>query len=88
MEERRTAELVARKLEEWGLEVHRNIGSTGVVGVLRRGAGQASIGLRCDMDALPMQETSGLPHASRHPGRMHACGRSCTTRRTTSTTRS
>ena len=53
-EEKRTAALVAGKLREWGLEVHEGIGGTGVVGVLRRGNGQASIGLRCDMDALPM----------------------------------
>jgi len=74
MEEFRTAELVARKLEEWGLEVHRGIGITGVVGILRNGNGQASVGLRADMDALPMQETTGLPYASTVPNRMHACG--------------
>ena len=59
LEERRTAEIVARKLESWGLQVHRGIGRTGVVGVLRRGNGQAAIGLRVDMDALPMQEATG-----------------------------
>jgi amidohydrolase len=74
MEEFRTAELVAAKLEEWGIEVHRGVGNTGVVGVLRNGNGQASVGLRADMDALPMQEVTGLPHASQTPGRMHACG--------------
>jgi hippurate hydrolase len=74
LEEYRTADLVARKLEEWGIEVHRGVGKTGVVGVLRNGNGQASVGLRADMDALPMQEATGLPHASRTPGRMHACG--------------
>ena len=72
--EHRTAALVAGKLREWGLEVHEGIGGTGVVGVLRRGNGQASIGLRCDMDALPMQEATGLPHASANAGRMHGCG--------------
>ncbi len=74
LEERRTAEIVARKLESWGLQVHRGIGRTGVVGVLRRGNGQAAIGLRVDMDALPMQEATGLDYASRNAGRMHACG--------------
>ena len=74
LEEYRTADLVARKLEEWGIEVHRGVGKTGVVGVLRNGNGQASVGLRADMDALPMQEATGLPHASQNPNRMHACG--------------
>jgi hippurate hydrolase len=74
LEEYRTADLVARKLEAWGIEVHRNVGKTGVVGVLRNGNGQASVGLRADMDALPIQEASGLPYASQIPGRMHACG--------------
>jgi amidohydrolase len=74
LEEFRTADIVARKLEEWGIEVHRGVGQTGVVGVLRNGNGQAAVGLRADMDALPMQEATGLPHASQIPGRMHACG--------------
>ncbi len=66
--------LVARKLEEWGIEVHRGVGKTGVVGVLRNGNGEAAVGLRADMDALPILEATGLPHASTIPGRMHACG--------------
>ncbi|MBI0434554.1 M20 aminoacylase family protein [Roseomonas sp. KE0001] len=75
MEERRTAEIVARKLEEYGVdEVHRGVGGTGVVGVLRAGQGNRAVGLRADMDALPMQELTGLPYASEAPGRMHACG--------------
>ncbi len=74
MEEYRTSELVAAKLTEWGIEVHRNVGGTGVVGVLRRGNGPASIGLRADMDALPIREATGLPYRSRSVGRMHACG--------------
>ena len=74
LEEVRTAELVARKLEEWGIEVHRGVGVTGVVGVLRNGNGQASVGLRADMDALPILEATDLPYASQNPGRMHACG--------------
>jgi hippurate hydrolase len=74
LEEYRTADLVAQKLQEWGIEVHRGVGKTGVVGVLRNGNGQAAIGLRADMDALPMQEATGLPYASKTPNRMHACG--------------
>jgi len=74
LEEHRTADIVARKLEEWGVEVHRGVGQTGVVGVLRNGNGAASVGLRADMDALPILEATGLPHASRYPGLMHACG--------------
>ena len=74
LEEHRTAEIVAAKLKEWGIEVHRGIGKTGVVGVLKRGAGGKSIGLRADMDCLPMEEQTNLPYRSRSPGRMHACG--------------
>lgn len=73
LQEHRTAELVARKLEDWGLEVHRGVGKTGVVGVLRNGDGP-SIGLRADMDALALQEQTNLPYSSRNAGRMHACG--------------
>ena len=63
LEEHRTADLVARKLEEWGIEVHRGVGITGVVGVLRSGNGEATIGLRADMDALPIagSERPALP---------------------------
>ena len=74
LEEHRTAALVAAKLEEWGIEVHRGVGKTGVVGVLRNGAGNRAIGLRADMDALPMTEATGLPWSSTVPGKMHACG--------------
>ena len=74
MDEHRTADLVARKLEEWGIEVHRGVGVTGVVGVLRNGNGEASVGLRADMDALPILEATDLPHASQNAGLMHACG--------------
>jgi len=74
LEEHRTAELVARKLEEWGIEVHRSVGGTGVVGVLRSGNGEATIGLRADMDALPIVEANDIPYRSRNQGRMHACG--------------
>jgi hippurate hydrolase len=74
LQEVRTADLVAKKLEEWGIEVHRGVGVTGVVGVLRNGNGQAAVGLRADMDALPILEATELPYASQNPGRMHACG--------------
>jgi amidohydrolase len=74
LEEHRTAEIVARKLEEWGIEVHRGVGVTGVVGVLRNGNGQDSIGLRADMDALPVLDINDVPYVSQNPGRMHACG--------------
>ena len=74
MEEHRTADLVARKLEEWGIEVHRGVGGTGVVGVLRAGNGDQAVGLRADMDALAMGEANDLAYASRNPGKMHACG--------------
>ena len=67
-EEHRTSDLVAAKLAEWGIEVHRGVGGTGVVGVLRRGNGAASIGLRADMDALPIHEVTGKPYASIHAG--------------------
>ncbi|EFH12576.1 M20 aminoacylase family protein [Pseudoroseomonas cervicalis] len=73
-EEHRTSDRVAALLEGWGIEVHRGLGGTGVVGVLRGRPGNRAIGLRADMDALPMQEETGLPYASTAPGVMHACG--------------
>ena len=73
-EEHRTSQLVADRLREWGLEVHTGIAGTGVVGVLRCGEGSHSIGLRADLDALPLQEDNHFAHRSRHDGRMHACG--------------
>jgi len=73
-EETRTSGLVAAKLEAFGREVHRGIGKTGVVGVLRAGDNRRSIGLRADMDALPIQEANTFAHRSRRDGRMHACG--------------
>ncbi|MDP9031223.1 MAG: amidohydrolase, partial [Pseudomonadota bacterium] len=72
-EEFATSDLVAQKLEEWGFEVHRGLAGTGVVGQLRNGDG-ARIGLRADMDALPIAEETGLEYASTQPGKMHACG--------------
>src|SRR3954447_8317640 len=78
-EEHRTADIVARLLESFGIEIERGIARTGVIGTLTgsrpasRPGGRA-IALRADMDALPIEEKTGLPHASIHPGRMHACG--------------
>ena len=73
-EEHRTSDMVAAKLTEWGLEVHRGLGKTGVVGTLRKGNSPKAVGLRADMDALPMQETNDFEHRSTNTGRMHACG--------------
>lgn len=69
-----TASMVAEMLEGWGYEVHRNVGGHGLVGVLRNGDSDRSLGIRADMDALPMSEKNQFAHASRVPGRMHACG--------------
>jgi amidohydrolase len=73
-EEQRTSDVVAAKLTEWGIPVIRGLGLTGVVGVIKNGSSTRAIGLRADMDALPMQEVNTFEHASRHPGKMHACG--------------
>jgi hippurate hydrolase len=73
-QELRTADVVAQRLSEWGIEVHRGLGKTGLVGVIRNGSSPRALGLRADMDALPMTEHNRFPHASKHPGRMHACG--------------
>ncbi|MFY3384735.1 M20 aminoacylase family protein [Paracidovorax sp. MALMAid1276] len=76
-EEVRTADVVAQKLTEWGIPIHRGLGKTGVVGIVKGRDGGASgraIGLRADMDALPMQEFNTFAHASKHAGKMHACG--------------
>ena len=74
-EERRTSGVVADLLAQWGVETHRGLGGTGVVGVLRgRGEGPRRIGLRADMDALPMEEKTNLPWRSTIPGRFHGCG--------------
>ena len=73
-EESRTAELVAQQLESFGIEVVRGVGRTGVVGTLRAGSGNRSLGLRADMDALPIAEANTFDHRSRHAGVMHACG--------------
>jgi hippurate hydrolase len=73
-EEQRTADVVAARLAEWGIPVVRGLGVTGVVGVIKNGTSNRAIGLRADMDALPMQELNTFDHASRHAGKMHACG--------------
>ena len=73
-EEVRTADLVAQKLTEWGIPIHRGLGTTGVVGIVQNGTSKRAIGLRADMDALPMQEFNTFAHASQNAGKMHACG--------------
>ena len=73
-EEADTADFVAASLTEWGWQVARNVGGHGVVGTLEAGDGARSISLRADMDALPIQEETGLAYASRNAGKMHACG--------------
>jgi amidohydrolase len=73
-EEERTAALVAERLESFGVEVHRGLAKTGVVGRLTAGTGNRAIALRADMDALPMEEGNDFAHRSQNPGRMHGCG--------------
>jgi amidohydrolase len=73
-EEHRTSDMVAGRLESFGIQVHRGIAETGVVGTLKLGSGRRAIGLRADMDALPMQELNQFEHRSIHAGKMHACG--------------
>ncbi len=72
--ETRTSDIVAQALTRYGIEVHRGIGRTGVVGVLKAGESQRAIAIRADMDALPLAELNEFPHRSRHTGKMHACG--------------
>ncbi|MFZ6757274.1 M20 aminoacylase family protein [Undibacterium sp. Ji50W] len=73
-EEHRTSEVVAQKLQAWGIPVVRGLGGTGVLGILKNGSSERAIGLRADMDALPMQEINTFAHTSQHAGKMHACG--------------
>jgi amidohydrolase len=76
-EEFRTSDLVAKKLTDWGIPIHRGLGKTGVVGIIKgknADSSKLAIGLRADMDALPMKEHNQFPHASKFDGRMHACG--------------
>jgi hippurate hydrolase len=73
-EEERTADIVAAKLKEYGCEVHRGLAKTGVIGTIRRGNSLRAVGLRADMDCLPMQEANTFAHRSTNDGKMHACG--------------
>ncbi len=73
-EEVRTSDLIAKSLTEWGIPVHRGLGKTGVVGIVKNGTSNRAVGLRADIDALPMTEHNHFPHRSQHHGKMHACG--------------
>jgi amidohydrolase len=73
-QEQRTSDLIASSLTEWGIAVHRGLGRTGVVGMVRNGSSARAVGLRADIDALPITERNTFAHASVHSGRMHACG--------------
>ncbi len=73
-EEVRTSDLIAKALTDWGIPVHRGMGTTGVVGIVKGGTSSRAVGLRADIDALPMTEFNKFAHASRHAGKMHACG--------------
>ena len=73
-QEVRTADVVAAKLTEWGIPIHRGLATTGVIGILKNGTSSRAIGLRADMDALPVTEINTFAHASTYQGKMHACG--------------
>ncbi|OYY63026.1 MAG: amidohydrolase [Burkholderiales bacterium 28-67-8] len=73
-EEQRTSDLIADQLTDWGIPIYRGLGKTGVVAILKNGSSTRAVGLRADIDALPMSERNTFAHASRHPGKMHACG--------------
>ncbi len=73
-EEVRTADLIAKALGDWGIPIHRGLGKTGVVGIVKNGTSGRAVGLRADIDALPMTEHNHFPHRSQHHGKMHACG--------------
>ncbi len=73
-QEVRTADVVAKALTEWGIPIHRGMGTTGVVGIVKNGSSPRAVGLRADMDALPITERNTFAHVSQHAGRMHACG--------------
>ena len=74
LEETRTAEFIVGHLDALGYQVHRGLAKTAVVGTLRNGGSNRAIGLRSDMDGLPISEQTDLPYASQNPGKMHACG--------------
>ncbi|MFM7507796.1 MAG: M20 aminoacylase family protein [Rubrivivax sp.] len=73
-QEERTADVIAKALTDWGIPIHRGLSKTGVVGIVKAGTSPRAVGLRADIDALPMTEHNRFAHASRHPGKMHACG--------------
>jgi amidohydrolase len=73
-EERRTADVIAKALTDWDIPIHRGMGTTGVVGIVKKGTADRAVGLRADIDALPITERNSFAHASRHAGKMHACG--------------
>jgi len=73
-EEQRTSDVIARQLTDWGIPIHRGMGKTGVVGIVKNGTSDRAVGLRADIDALPMTERNTFAHASQHHGKMHACG--------------
>ena len=73
-EELRTSDVIAKQLTDWGIPIHRGLGKTGVVAILKNGTSGRAVGLRADIDALPMTEHNRFAHASKHPGKMHACG--------------
>ncbi len=73
-QEVRTADVIAKALTEWGIPIHRGLGTTGVVGIVKNGTSSRAVGLRADIDALPMTEHNTFAHASKHAGKMHACG--------------
>ncbi|RZT95136.1 M20 aminoacylase family protein [Rivibacter subsaxonicus] len=73
-QEQRTADVIAKALGDWGIPIHRGLGTTGVVGIVQNGSSSRAVGLRADIDALPMSEHNKFAHASQHAGKMHACG--------------
>jgi amidohydrolase len=73
-QEQRTADVIAKALTDWGIPIHRGMGKTGVVGIVKNGTSTRALGLRADIDALPMTEHNTFEHASKHQGKMHACG--------------
>src|SRR5574343_1917860 len=73
-QEERTADVIAKALTDWGIPIHRGLGKTGIVGIVKNGSSDRAVGLRADIDALPMTERNQFPHASSYLGRMHACG--------------
>jgi len=73
-QEQRTADVIAKALTDWGIPVHRGLGKTGVVGIVKNGTSSRAMGLRADIDALPMTEHNTFAHASKYAGKMHACG--------------